>query len=57
MWYLKIMGKEDLPMILAGDHYNGDLVTVFYEDFEELLTTATSLIKAGAVVIIGEAQN
>lgn len=57
MWYLKIMEKEDMPMILAGDYYNGDLVTVFYEDFEELLATATSLIKAGAVVIIGEAEN
>lgn len=56
MYWLKITTYEDMCKIFAGDHINSSLITVFYDDFEEMMATATSLINNGAVVMVGKAE-
>lgn len=49
MYYMRIIrGERDFLMMDRG---NGSVLTSF-EDFEEMMVTAASLIKAGASVIL-----
>ena len=47
MWKMLVYNHEDFP---PGEF--DACVFLLYEDFEELIATATSLINAGALVVI-----
>lgn len=56
MFFLKITTYEDMCLIFSGNNIDSNLITVFFADYEEMVRTASSLIDAGAVVIMGRAE-
>lgn len=58
MYFMLITTKSpspgDLSEILYRNSDKFDTVTVLYEDFEDMMTVASSLINRGAIVILGK---